>query len=102
MRSCFSRSLLEKFKWIQLIHSLPKPLDQPCYPRPSLKSRRWYKRLSLMFKIMKEEAPIYLINLIPKCEQTIRIRNDHIPVYHCCTESFKHSFFPSTLKVDLV
>ena len=64
----------------------------------SLKSRRWYKRLSLMFKTMKEEAPNYLINLIPKCEQTIRTRNNHIPVYHCRTESFKHSFFPSTLK----
>ena len=56
----------------------------------SLKSRRWYKRLSLMFKIMKEEAPNYLINLIPKCEQTIRTRNDHIPVYHFRTESSKH------------
>ena len=33
----------------------------------SLKARRWYKRLSCMFKIMKEEAPNYLINLIPKC-----------------------------------
>ena len=28
----------------------------------SLKSRRWYERLSCMFKIMKEEAPNYLIN----------------------------------------
>ena len=51
-----------------------------------------------MFKTIKEEAPNYLINLIPKCEQTIRTRNNHIPVYHCRTESFKHSFFPSTLK----
>ena len=51
-----------------------------------------------MFKIMKEEAPNYLINLIPKCEQTIRTKNNRIPVYHCGTESFKHSFFPSTLK----
>ena len=59
----------------------------------SLKSRRWYKRLSLMFKIMKEEASIYLINLIPKCEQTIRTRNNRIPVYRCRTESFKLSFF---------
>ena len=49
----------------------------------SLKSRRWYKRLSCMFKIMKKEAPNYLINLIPKCEQTIRTRNNHIPSYHC-------------------
>ena len=64
----------------------------------SLKSRRWYKRLSLMFKIMKEESPNDLIDLIPKCEQTIRTRNNHVPVYHCRTESFMHSFFPSTLK----
>ena len=48
----------------------------------SLKSRRWYKPLSCMFKIMKKEAPNYLINLIPKCEQTIRTRNNQIPSYH--------------------
>ena len=47
---------------------------------------------------MREEAPIYLINLIPKCEQTIRTRNNRIPVYHCRTESLQHYFFPSTLK----
>ena len=51
-----------------------------------------------MFKIMKEEAPNYVINLIPKCEQTIRTRNNCIPVYHCHMESFKYAFFPSTLK----
>ena len=63
----------------------------------SLKLRRWYKGLSCMFKIMKKEAPNYLINLIPKCEQTIRTRNNHIPSYHCRTDCFKYSFFPSTL-----
>ena len=31
----------------------------------SLKSRRWYRCLSCMFKIMKEKAPNYLKNLIP-------------------------------------
>ena len=31
----------------------------------SLKSRRWYKRLSCMFKIMNSEVPNYLLNLIP-------------------------------------
>ena len=51
-----------------------------------------------MFKIMKEEVPNYLINLIPKCEQTIRTRNNRIPVYNCRTENFRYSFFPSTLK----
>ena len=28
----------------------------------SLKARRWYKRLSCMFKTIKEEAPNYLMN----------------------------------------
>ena len=63
----------------------------------SLKSRRWYKRLSCMFKTMKKEAPNYLINLILKCEQTNRTRNNHIPSYHYRTDCFKYSFFPSTL-----
>ena len=50
-----------------------------------------------MFKIMNEHAPNYLINLIPKCEKTIRKRNSHIPTYHCRTDCFKFSFFPVTL-----
>ena len=40
----------------------------------SLKSRRLYNRLSCMFKIMKEEAPNHMINLVPKCEATTRTR----------------------------
>ena len=46
---------------------------------------------------MKKKAPNYLINLIPKCEQTIRTSSNHIPSYHCQTDCFKYSFFPSTL-----
>ena len=49
----------------------------------SLKSRRWSKRLSCMFKIMTKKAPNDLINLIPKCKQTIRTRNNQIPSYYC-------------------
>ena len=51
-----------------------------------------------MFKIIKEEAPNYLTNLIPKCNQTIRARNSHILIFHYRTDCFKYSFFPSTLK----
>ena len=54
----------------------------------SLKARRWYRRFCCMFKIMKEEAPNYLINLIPKCNQTIKTRNSHIPIFHCRTDFF--------------
>ena len=64
----------------------------------SQKARRWYKRLSCMFKIMNEQAPSYLINLIPKNNQIIRTRKSHIPIFHCRTDCFKYSFFPSTLR----
>ena len=63
----------------------------------SLKSRRWYKRLCCMYKIMTEKAPNYSINLIPKYDTTIRTRNNSIPTFHCRTDCFKYSFFPSTL-----
>ena len=64
----------------------------------SLKNRRWYKRLCCMFKIMNEEAPKYLTNMIPKGQQTIVTRNSNIPTFYCITDCFKYSFFPSTLK----
>ena len=63
----------------------------------SFKSRGWYNHLSCMFKIMKKEAPNYLINLIPKCEAAIRTIKNNFPSYNCRTDCFKYSFFPSTL-----
>ena len=63
----------------------------------SLKSRRWYKRLCCMFKIMNGKAPNYLTNLIPKCNQLVRTRTNHMPTFHCRTDCFKNIFFPSTL-----
>ena len=63
----------------------------------SLRARRWHKDLSYMFKIMKEEAPNYLIDLIPKIQETTRTRINRMPTSHCRTDCFKNSFFPSTL-----
>ena len=36
----------------------------------SLKSRTWYKHLSCMFKVMNNKGPNYLLNLIPKSQQS--------------------------------
>ena len=58
----------------------------------SLRARRWYKRLSCMFKIVKEEAPNYLINLIPKIQQTTRTRINRMPTVHRRTDCFKNFF----------
>ena len=63
----------------------------------SLKSRRWYKRLCCMYKIMNEKAPTYLKNLIPKCHLSVRTRGNRVPTFHCRTDCFQNSFFPSTL-----
>ena len=46
---------------------------------------------------MKNEAPNYLIGLIPKREQTFNTRNKHLPTCNCRTDCFKYSFFPCTL-----
>ena len=51
-----------------------------------------------MFKIMNEQAPNYLISLIPKCNPIIRTINNHKPIFTCQTDCFKYSFFPSTLR----
>ena len=63
----------------------------------SLKSRRWYKRLSCMFNIMNDKAPYYLKNIIPKCHESTMLRNNCLLTFHCRTECFKNSFFPSTM-----
>ena len=64
----------------------------------SLRSRRWFRRLCCMFKIMKDQAPEYLNNLIPKRNQNFKFRNIYIPSYNCLTEYFKSSFFPASLE----
>ena len=58
----------------------------------SLKSRRWYKHLSCMFKIMKEKTPNYLIKLVPKCETNTRPRNNSTCTFNRRTICFKYSF----------
>ena len=63
----------------------------------SLKSRRWYRCLCSMYKIMKKEAPNYLTNLIPKCHQSFRTRTNSITTFYCRTDCHKNSFFPSAL-----
>ena len=62
----------------------------------SLKSQRWFRHLCCMFKIMKNEAPSYLIVLISKCKQTFSTRNKHLTTHNCRTDCFKYSFFPCT------
>ena len=63
----------------------------------SVKSRTWFKHLSCMFKVKKEEAPNCLIKLTPKSKQTIRTRDNHITSCNCRTDCSKHTIIPFTL-----
>ena len=59
-----------------------------------LSSRRWYKRLCLFYKILKDKSPSYLYNIIPKCGLSHITRNSHlIPSIFCHTDYFSNSFF---------
>ena len=64
----------------------------------SLKSRRWLKYLCCMDKIMKNQTPEYLNNLIPKRKQSFNSRNIYIPSYNCRTKYFTSSFSPASLE----
>ena len=62
----------------------------------SLKSRRWCKRLSSMFKIMKGKAPNYLKNLI-QINQSVRTNKNkpctNIPLQNRLFQKFFFSFY---------
>ena len=45
----------------------------------SLKSRKWFRRVRCIFKIMKNQVLEYLNNLIPKRKQNFNSRNIYIP-----------------------
>ena len=47
-----------------------------------------------MFQIKNDEAPMYLINLIPKCQQFIRTINSQTPTLHCRKNCHGCSFSP--------
>lgn len=68
----------------------------------TLSERRRQKRLSLMYKIVNNNAPSYLIDLLPSRVESasnynLRNRNNYeIPFTRLC--SFESSFYPSTLR----
>ena len=58
----------------------------------SLQLRRWYRKLCCFYKIYNKQAPGYLTELIPTCNETYQTRHlANIP-----SLSFKHNFFKST------
>ena len=64
----------------------------------SLQRRRWYRKLSLFYKIFKENKPVYPFNLIPTKKSNYNTKNiDKICLFRAKHNFFKSSFFPSTV-----
>ena len=64
----------------------------------SLRVRRWYRKLCLFYKVLNNEHPQYLFNLIPVRPTLYPTRNAlNIPLLNTSHNFFKNSFFPSTI-----
>ena len=64
----------------------------------SLRVRRWYRKLCLFYKVLNNEHPQYLFNLIPVRPTLYPTRNPlNIPLLNANHNFFKNSFFPSTI-----
>ena len=64
----------------------------------SLKSWRTLRRLCAFHKIISNCLPTYLFNLIPPPTHAYQTRtSSNIPTYQCRIDTFKYSFFPSTV-----
>ena len=96
-----NESFCEKLESVQykaaltIIGGIQGPSREKTFMQLGLESpkSRWFRRLCCMFQIMKNQAPEYLNNLIPKRKQNFNSRNIYIPSYNCRTEYFKPSFF---------
>ena len=64
----------------------------------TLKSRRWFRKLYLFYKILQSKSPSYLFNLIPENSNSYSSRsalNNQIPFLNVKTIFLKNSFFPA-------
>ena len=64
----------------------------------SFQRRHWCRKLSLFYRIFKENKPVYLFNLIPTKISNYETRNtNEITLSRTKHNFFKISFFPSTV-----
>ena len=64
----------------------------------SLQHSRWYRKLCCFYKILKDQSPKYLFNIIPKLNRPYPTRNaNNIPHFKVKHSFFKNTFFPSVI-----
>ena len=64
----------------------------------SLQQRRWYRKLCLLFKIIKNQSPKYLFELISTAREAyMTIHKNRIRLFNVKHDYFKNFFFPSNI-----
>ena len=66
----------------------------------TLTSRRRLRKLCLFYKLIKEQSPAYLFQLIPENKvlyTTRTVQKRQIPFFKTKTKIFKNSFFPAVI-----
>ena len=66
----------------------------------TLKSKRWYKKMSFLYKVLKNESPSYLFQNIPNAQRQShrQTRNSgKVPSFVVKRDYFKNSFLPSAI-----
>ena len=65
----------------------------------SLQNRRWYRKLSILYKVIANQFPSYHFNLILKKNTSRPTRgSDNIPLLGTKHKFFQNSYFPSSIK----
>ena len=65
----------------------------------SLQNRRWFRKLSFLYKVIANQSLSYLFNVIPKNNITHQTRgSDNIPLLGTKLNFFQNSYFPVGLK----
>ena len=62
----------------------------------SLQHRWWHRKLCYFYKILKDQSPKYVFNIIPKLRNATRNANN-IPHFKVKHSFFKNIFFPSVI-----
>ena len=64
-----------------------------------MKERRWFRRLCCFYKILNNQAPIYLYSLLsPPNRHYITCNYSKIRQIFCRAETFSNSFLPQTIR----
>ena len=63
-----------------------------------LQHRWWYRKLRCFYKILKDQSPKYLFNIIPMLNRPYSTRNaNSIPRFKVKQNFFRNTFFPSVI-----